>query len=119
MPLRDAAHAESELERIRIELAILRAVKVRDDLTKLVSHNPLNSFSLNEIGQIDSRLHDLEIDARDLVHTLPPKSPAARGDDRPDAPFVLRDPLPAQTPYRIEQVAAKFASRNPDLTVKD
>ena len=114
MSLHNAEQAEAELERLRIELAILRAAKMRNDLTNLVNNNPLESLSLNEIGRIDDGLHDLEVDARSLVHELPLRSDTTAIQETSPEPFLLRDPLPDSTTYTIERVANKFWNRSQD-----
>lgn len=113
MTIQDAAHAESELERLRIELAILRAAKVRADLTKLVNHNPLESITLEELGHLDSRLHSVEVDARDLVHNLPIKSKEPNVDENPAPLLLLTNPIKEEqdekSEFTIERVAEKFS----------
>lgn len=115
MTIQDAAHAESELERLRIELAILRAAKVRADLTRLVNHNPLESITLEELGHMDSRLHEVEVDARDMVYKLPVKSKDPNIDETPAPLLLLTDPIVEEqeerSEFTIERVAQKF-SRN-------
>lgn len=115
MTIQDAAHAESELERLRIELAILRAAKVRADLTRLVNHNPLESITLEELGHMDSRLHEVEVDARDMVYKLPVKSKDQNIDETPAPLLLLTDPIVEEqeerSEFTIERVAQKF-SRN-------
>jgi len=50
-------------------------------------------------------LHELEIDARDLVYETPTNSVAQSAE-----PFLLCDPLPKKAAYTIERVAEKFSN---------
>lgn len=115
MTIQDAAHAESELERLRIELAILRAAKVRADLTRLVNHNPLESITLEELGHMDSRLHEVEVDARDLVYKLPVQSAEPKIDEAPAPLLLLTNPIKEEpenhSEFTIERVAEKFSRK--------
>lgn len=111
MTIQTAAQAESEVERLRIELAILRAAKVRDDLTRLVHHNPLETITINELDHLDTRLHSVEVDARELVHNLSERKEKPCAKEKAAPMLVLKNPLPADGhKFTIERVAKKFAA---------
>ncbi len=108
MALSNAEQTESELERLRIELAILRAAKVRDDLTRLLNNGPIDHLKVNEIGRIHSKLHGLETDARDLIHKSPRTETTRKPKMPVPEPYLLLNPLPSQPRYSIERIAEKL-----------
>ncbi|MGR3661836.1 MAG: hypothetical protein ACU0CA_11730 [Paracoccaceae bacterium] len=108
MALNNAEQAESELERLRIELAILRAAKVRDDLTRLLNNGPMDHLKINEIGRIHSKLHNLETDTRALMHRSPLTQNADNTNMPTPEPYLLLNPLPNQSPFSIERIAEKL-----------
>lgn len=110
MSVHEVEETESELERLRLELAILRTAKIRDDLTRFVNNSSLADLRVNDINRLHSNLHDLEVGSRKLIHKSPSQPHKKTESNQFSDPLLLLNPLPKAAPFSIESVADKFRS---------